>query len=639
MKQFHRSPVGGPRANTTIKTNETSLKLLARLVWRHLRPIRRWQLGGLLVLMLCNSLAELVTVASLVPFLMALSDPGSLWNNEWARRGAEVLGYDTDKSLALVITVVLMLMCLISAAVRSANLFASTRLSGLIGSDLAVEGFRRTLEQPYDVHIRRNSSEVITQLRYLEVISRGVITPVLQGISGLTVSIALVAGLLSYQPAVAMLLSAILLVSYGGVIRVNRQRLNRISKLSNQYSQCALKVQQEGLGAIRDVILDHNEDMYVDTYLRAERPLMLLQAQADTLAGLPRFALEGAGMIAIAGAVLYLITKGGINAALPAVGAIALGFQRLLPAVQQIYGAFTHLGAYKESLAGGLNLLEQTRSTDKLGQLYTGSDEKKVIRFEKSLKLTGITFSHQMAEAPVLKGIGLTIQKGEWIGIVGPTGSGKSTLLDIMMGLLLPTHGSICIDGLQLEDSGGLINRRKAWQLHLAHVPQTIFLADTSIAANIAFSENSKEIDNERLIWAASSAQALNFITSLPEGFDTIIGERGVRLSGGQRQRLGIARALYKEADVLILDEATSALDATTEQSVINSLWNLGRERTVVMVAHRISTLQRCQKIVELRSGIISGTMTYAELLKSRQEYNNISENQKFNASGGCIKR
>lgn len=197
---------------------------------------------------------------------------------------------------------------------------------------------------------------------------------------------------------------------------------------------------------------------------------------------------------------------------------------------------------------------------------------------------------------------------------MGATGSGKSTLLDLLMGLLSPSRGEILVDGLPLEERGGSLDRRPAWQRHLAHVPQSIFLADASIAANIAFGVAPEMIKRDRLAWAAASAQADDFISKLPQAFDTPVGERGVRLSGGQRQRLGIARALYKQADVLILDEATSALDTLTEQTVIDSLWQLGQDHTVLMVAHRLSTLERCHRIIELQGGQIHGIGTYSEL-------------------------
>lgn len=235
------------------------------------------------------------------------------------------------------------------------------------------------------------------------------------------------------------------------------------------------------------------------------------------------------------------------------------------------------------------------------------------MRFEKALEFRQVEFCHRGGVA-VLQGIDLSIRPGEWIGLVGATGSGKSTILDLMMGLLPPSRGEICVDGLPLEEPDHSIDRRPAWQRRLAHVPQSIFLADASIASNIAFGLPSDQIDWERLSWAAALAQAEDFITKLSQGFHTPVGERGVRLSGGQRQRLGIARALYKHADVLILDEATSALDTLTEQAVIDSLWRLGNGHTVVMVAHRLSTLERCHKIIELHGGSIKCINKYADL-------------------------
>nr|WP_254217187.1 ABC transporter ATP-binding protein [Synechococcus sp. CCY 9618] len=586
---------------------------MLRLLWGHVQPRRRVQLALLVALMLLSSFAELLTVASLVPFLVVLSDPSGLWRQPWVRSVAEALGFSGPQQLILPITLLLMAAGVSSAAIRAANLYVNARLSALIGSDLGVEGYRRTLEQPYAVHLARNSSEVITRLGYLGAISRGVLAPLMQGLSGLIVAVVLVAGLLAFQPTLALGLAAVFLATYGAIAGLNRRRLHRISVLSDHYSQRSLKTQQEGLGAIRDVLLDRSQPLFVDTYRRVQRPMMLLQAEADTVAGLPRFALEALGVVAIAGSVLWLLPRGGLVAALPAVGVIALGFQRLLPAVQQMYGASTYLGAYRDALAGGLELLEQTRLPQEFSRPACPLVLPEALPFEQSLEFSQVDFCHQGGVA-VLQGIDLTIRPGEWIGLVGATGSGKSTLLDLLMGLLSPSRGEILVDGLPLEERVGSIDRRPAWQRHLAHVPQTIFLADASIAANIAFGVAPETINRDRLAWAAASAQTEDFITALPQGFDTPIGERGVRLSGGQRQRLGIARALYKQADVLILDEATSALDTLTEQAVIDSLWQLGQDHTLVMVAHRLSTLERCHRIIELQGGQIHGIGTYAEL-------------------------
>jgi ATP-binding cassette subfamily B protein len=610
---------------TTPDLSQARYGTLLRLLWGHIQPRRRVQLALLVALMLLSSFAELLTVASLVPFLVVLSDPSGLWRQPWIRSAAEALGFSGPQQLILPITLLLMAAGVLSAAIRAANLFVNARLSALIGSDLGEEGYRRTLEQPYAVHLGRNSSEVITKLAYLGGISRGILAPLLQGLSGLIVAVVLVAGLLAYQPTLALGLAAVFLATYGAMARLNRRRLHRISVLSDQFSQRSLKAQQEGLGAIRDVLLDRSQPLFVDTYRRAQRPLMLLQAEADTVAGLPRFGLEAAGMVALAGSVLWLLPRGGVVAALPAVGAIALGFQRLLPAVQQMYGASTYLGTYRDVLAGGLELLEQRSLPREVSQPASPLAQPEALPFKQGLEFRQVDFCHQGGVA-VLQGIDLTIRPGEWIGLVGATGSGKSTLLDLLMGLLSPSRGEICVDGLPLEESARSIDRRPAWQRHLAHVPQTIFLADASIAANIAFGLPPEQIDRERLAWAAASAQAEDFIARLPQGFETPVGERGVRLSGGQRQRLGIARALYKHADVLVLDEATSALDTMTERRVMEAILGLGAGYTVVMIAHRLSTVSQCDRIVELKAGRIQAQGCYEELLRISPSFRQLSK-------------
>ena len=357
---------------------------LLRLLWKHIRPRRRLQLALLVLLMLLSSLAELLTVASLLPFLTALADPASLWRLAWMQGLATSLGLTSAAQLIVPITLLVMTAGVLSAAIRAANLYVNSRLSALIGSDLCVEGYRRTLEQPYPVHLGRTSSEVMTRLNYLSGISRGVMAPLLLGLSGLFVVVILVGGLVLYQPALALGLAIAFLGSYGALAQFNRRRLQRISALSDRYSQRSLKVQQEGLGAIRDVLLDRSQTLFVETYRQAQRPLMLLQAEADTTAGLPRFALEAVGVVAIAGTVLWLLPRGGVAAALPTVGAIALGFQRLLPAVQQMYGASTYLGAYRDALASGLELLEQPLSEGRIQSSYRGSQQP-TLQFQQAL--------------------------------------------------------------------------------------------------------------------------------------------------------------------------------------------------------------------------------------------------------------
>ena len=280
---------------------------------------------------------------------------------------------------------------------------------------------------------------------------------------------------------------------------------------------------------------------------------------------------------------------GGITAAIPVLGALALGAQRLLPLMHQAYSGFT-LGIGNVRLLGDIAALaEASVDEDDRGGVP--------LPFEQSIELRSVGFGHPESSF-ALAGIGFQIGRGERIGVAGPTGSGKSTLLDLIMGLLEPDSGEILIDESPL-DAGN----RGRWRAQIAHVPQSVYLADESIAANIAFGVSPAAVDHERVRLAAATAQLDGFVTGLPQGYETRVGERGIRLSGGQRQRVGIARALYKQAPVLIFDEATSALDDATETAVLNAIMALGTEITVIMIAHRLSTLAGCDRIVRLADG------------------------------------
>jgi ATP-binding cassette subfamily B protein len=293
----------------------------------------------------------------------------------------------------------------------------------------------------------------------------------------------------------------------------------------------------------------------------------------------------------------------GVSSAIPILGAFALGAQRLLPILQQAFYGWTNIRGMQPTLKLVLGLLEQP--------LPKGSDvEGQQIQFEKSIRFNDISFRYASSEGLVLNQFNLEILKGGRVGFIGETGSGKSTLLDILMGLLSPVSGSLEVDGIQISEKNKI-----DWQKHIAHVPQSIFLSDRSIAENIAFGVNIPEIDLIKVKEAARKAQISDVIEALPNQYDTYVGERGIRLSGGQRQRIGIARAFYKEADVIILDEATSALDSHTEEALMNAINSFDKDITVLMIAHRITTLKDCDMIVELGFGGVLKVVSYQDLI------------------------
>jgi ATP-binding cassette subfamily B protein len=309
-------------------------------------------------------------------------------------------------------------------------------------------------------------------------------------------------------------------------------------------------------------------------------------------------------MVVIVGVALMLTQQGSIQTSLPVLAALALGAQKLLPLIQQAYNGWTSMSGSEAVLQSIVEMLQQPipdRFEDRSGT---------PIEFEREIHVEQLSFRYSPHAPDVLANIDLVVKKGAVIGFVGESGAGKSTLVDLLMGFLRPTRGAIFVDGVALTESTIL-----SWQSQIAHVPQHIFLCDGSIVENVAFGLPPRKVNLDRVYEACRRAELHDFVRSLPDGYQTVVGERGVRLSGGQRQRLGLARALYKDASVLILDEATSALDDATEASVIDAVHRLGSEYTVLMIAHRVTTLQRCDTIFRLERGRISEQGTFEEVL------------------------
>ena len=359
-----------------------------------------------------------------------------------------------------------------------------------------------------------------------------------------------------------------------------------------------LKALQEGLGSIRDVLLDGSQYTFLYAFQNADRPQRQLTARGDFLNAFPRYAVEALGLVAISLlAGILVLQRGSGSAAIPLLGALALGAQRLLPALQMIYSSWASLRAYNASMQSVLDMLNQP--------MPLVVNAVKPLSLTEAIRLEGVHFRYELDQSEVLRGLDLEIRRGERIGLIGSTGSGKSTTVDLLMGLLAPTSGRLLVDGENLHDSQHP-ERLVAWRGAIAHVPQSIYLADSSIAENIAFGVPREQIDMTRVKQAASQAQISSFIESSLDGYETFVGERGIRLSGGQRQRIGMARALYKNAQVLVLDEATSALDIGTENALMDAVNDLSSDLTIVMIAHRLSTIQSCDRVIRLSKGTVS---------------------------------
>ena len=593
-----------------LKSNIKNSNLL--VLWGHLSKRRRKQFWLLLVLMILASITEIISVGAVLPFLGILTAPDQVYQHQLMQPINNILKITSPEQLLLPLTIVFILAAFLAGAIRLTLLYVMTRFSFATGADLSINIYRRTLYQEYSVHISRNSSELINGIitKTNTVIGK-VISPALNLISSTIIIIAILGALFAIDIIVALAASIGLGTLYYGVIRYTKKQLRKNSQTIADQSTQMIKSLQEGLGGIRDVLIDGSQQFYCDLYRNADLPLRRASGNNVFIGGSPRYAMEAVGMTLIAGiAYTMSLREDGLTTAIPILGALALGAQRLLPALQQAYSAYSALNGSQSSFQDVLRLLDQPlpqyaleTDSNKDNESYSEIVPPTTISFNKEICLNNLSFKYAADSIEntswILKSINLTIVKGERIGFIGVTGSGKSTLLDIIMGLLPSTSGELTIDG-ELITSKNI----KAWQAHIAHVPQNIYLSDSTIEENIAFGIHKEKINHQQVEKAAKQAQIAELIEEWEEGYQTSVGEQGIRLSGGQRQRIGIARALYKEADVLVFDEATSALDNETEQAVMEAIDGLGRDLTILTIAHRLTTLKGCDRIVKIDNNI-----------------------------------
>jgi len=576
-------------------------------LWRYLAPRRKRQLVLLLVVMLITSITEVISIGAVLPFLGALMSPEKLFQSDYVRPLLVALEIVNPDQLLLPLTLVFISAVVIAALMRLTLLWAQTRLGHAIGADLSIKIYEKTLYQPYSVHVSRNSSEVIAGIssKVNSVVSTTLL-PILFAISSLLLLVGILAALIVIDPTVALATFFVFSAVYTVVMALSKKQLTRDGeRISKEYGRM-VKALQEGLGGIRDVLIDGTQSVYCKVYRSADVSLRRAQANNQIIGTSPRFLIEALG-IALIASLAYALTsrEGGASAAIPLLGALAIGAQRLLPVLQQLYSSWSSFRGGQAMFNDVLDLIEQPLPAYVKGLL------SEPLQFKKSIKLNNVSFRYSDQTPWVLQNITLEIPKGHRVGFMGTTGSGKSTLLDIFMALLHPGKGDVLIDETPVTEKNF-----RSWQSYIAHVPQSIFLTDATIAENIAFGVPPEQIDYLRVEKAAQQAQISKTIESWEKGYNTFVGERGVRLSGGQRQRIGIARALYKRANVIVLDEATSALDNETEAAAMSSIKDLGSDITVLIVAHRLSTLKNCDQVIEISEGRIKFIGAYNEMIR-----------------------
>ena len=570
------------------------IKLFTRF-WPHLSRHHKKHFLMLIFLMLIAALAEMFSIASVVPFLGVIAAPEKVFNLEVFQGLISYLELTSPNQIILPITILFASAAIFAGLMRGFLLWATIKFSFSSGSDLSVKMYERTIYQEYSVHLNRNSSEVISGVTAKTNILIDIIGQFLVLLTSIFIVTSILIILLYFNPVIALSVFSFFGFFYISVFKFTHKKLLKNSNLISSKLTSIIKNLNEGLGGIRDILLTGTQPYYVELYKKSDLGLRKAQG-ANQFAGLsPRYLMEAIGMVVIA-IIAYFMTlqKTGILEAIPFLGALGLGAQKILPLMQQSWAAISTIRGNQNPLEDTINLLEQSTPI---------KDNRKTITplvVNNEIVLKNISFRYNSKAPFVINNLNLRIKKGSRIGFVGKTGSGKSTIMDIVMGLLQPSKGIFQVDG-KIVTKKNIRN----WQKNVAHVPQVIFLSDTSIAENIAFGIPYEEIDHNRVKIVAKMAQIDKFIETFPKKFKAVIGERGIRLSGGQKQRIGIARALYNNAQVIIFDEATSSLDTETEKVVMESIDSLSKDLTILIIAHRITTLKNCDLIISLEDGKI----------------------------------
>lgn len=608
MKSGHLTPLSGTRPTGAFNAIASLYRLLTSR--------RKAQLFLTLLIMFASGMAEVISIGAVFPFLALIADPNVATENALLAKGMNFIGLTSPDEMLAVAAAALIILALAAGGIRLLLAWVGNKLVLRIGHDLGVLLYSRVLAQGYSAHLGRNSSSVIAGVEKIQTAIFSLFLPFMQGISALIIACFIIALLAMIDPFAMSMAALAMGAVYAFVIWGTRRVLFRKSEIAAAAQTERIKQVQEAIGGIRDIIIDQSQPIFTEAFRKTDDRYRNAQAIIVFIGAAPRFVIEAAGIVIIALLALNMAQQpGGVLAAIPVLGSLAFGAQRLLPLFQQGFFAWSSFSGNQAALYDLVELIQSR--IDATVPLPRGQE---VQPFDHDIEVRNVTFRYN--EDSVLKNINLRFAKGEKIGFIGETGSGKSTLLDLLMGLLEPSEGEILIDGAILGN-----HNRSNWQAQIAHVPQSIYLSDNSITENIAFGRSREDINLERVKRSAVMAQVDKVIDALPREYETSVGERGIRLSGGQRQRLGIARALYKHSEVLVLDEATSALDDVTEKSVMRAIVANERRLTMFMVAHRLSTLSSCDRIVRLEDGEISEIGTYEKIISGAAAPSSIRAN------------
>ncbi|QGM22627.1 ATP-binding cassette domain-containing protein [Spiribacter sp. 2438] len=555
---------------------------------------------------------ETAGVASVMPFLSVLGNPGIVETNPVLAAAYEWGGFASVDAFLMALGIGAFALIIISAVFRAVTLYAMNRWAWMRMHSLSERLLETYLRQPYAYFLDRHSGDmsksILTETQQLQ---GQVIRPALNVLAHGTVLLAIVILLVVIDPVLATAVAALIGGAYALIYVGIRRFLGRIGQDRVRANAERFTAAGEALGGIKDVKLLGREHAYLSRFRGPSTRFAKHQAASQVLGQVPKFLIEAIGFGGIIILTLVLmaanggVSGGGLGGVLPVLGLYAFAGYRMLPAAQNVYQGIAQLRFGSAAVDTVYDDLHRRASLAEIHKIAPAPMQPK-----REIALDQVTYHYPKATQPALADINLTIPVGSSVGLVGSTGAGKTTLVDVILGLLRPTEGAITVDGVQVTDKN-----LRAWQAALGYVPQDIFLTDATVTENIAFGIDPEQIDAEQVKRCARMAQVHEFVTQeMPQGYDTIVGERGVRLSGGQRQRIGIARALYHDPDILVFDEATSALDTVTERAVMEAIDALHHQKTIILIAHRLSTVAGCDQVVLLDHGRVEASGQFESL-------------------------
>lgn len=590
-------------------------KLLYLLSWRE-----RKQALYLLFLSIIIAVVDAAGVASIMPFMAVMSDPEVITKNSLLNQAYEYFNFSNERDFLVFLGSSLFCLLIGSLFLKGIGTYLTLKFTRLREYTIGKKLYSRYLQQDYSYFVSRHSAEIhkIILSEVAVVVTSG-IAPLLTIISQGIVVFVLIVMLIFVDWKIALISGFSFSMIYGLLFYatnklVIREGIGRANANNDRFMSLS-----EQAGALKEIKLKGLEHNYIERFSAPAKKYAYHLANGLAISQLPRFALEA---LIFGGLIVASLWVGGTSSsAIPVIALYAFAGYRLMPALQQIYTSVTQLrlvDAPLNSLYQDLTTLpvrpEHDIKYNKDAEEHTSSSLLYEIEFQN------ITFNYPGSDASALKSIDLRIKRGDLVGLVGLTGSGKTTLVDLLLGLFDPTDGKVLVNGSQRE-----VNSLKNWSKNFSYVPQDIFIADDTIRSNIAFGIPPENIDDHAVKKAAKLASLDEFIMSLPKKYETVLGERGGKLSGGQKQRVGIARALYSNPDLLVMDEATSALDTITERQISESIKNIAKDITVVIVAHRMSTIMNCNKIYLLENGEISGSGSFKELVNTNKKFKELA--------------